>query len=104
MASSPEENLKEMKQRRRKATNFDRNSSSTCIEKIPEKKNGKYIRNKNKTFAAHTERDNLRGLPFFFFKLKKKEVCGLGLIVSIYNHSKEMFFKKNDVVIISKLK
>jgi hypothetical protein len=93
MASSPEENLKEMKQRRRKATNFDRNSSSTCIEKIPEKKNGKYIRNKNKKNFCRTHRERQPSrFTIFFFKLKKKGVCGLGLIVSIYNHSKEMFF------------
>ena len=96
MASSPEENLKEMKQRRRKATNFDRNSSSTCIEKIPEKKNGKYIRNKNKKNFCRTHRERQPSrFTIFFFQTKKKRSLR-PWIDSVYIQSLErnVFLKK----------
>ena len=70
MASSPEENKKKMKQRIRKATNFDRKIPPPLASRKFPKKNGKYIRNKNKKKLLPHTRDNRRGLPFFFSKLK----------------------------------
>ena len=63
--------------KRRKATNFVRNSSSTRIENSRKKKKKKManIRNqkKKKTFAAHTERQPSR----FTIKKKKKTFSAL---------------------------